>query len=110
MAMRRYMAIHTFHSEQTKRAVMKWAAENKATQREFMAGQVFDKCRTLATWLGNDDFFFCHWEAEDEQDIHNALAENGLDKFVVTACYRAHSHIDTKNLTGEIRNYPPWVD
>ena len=58
MAMRRYMAIHTFHSEETKKAMMKWAAENKATQREFMAGQVFDKCRTLATWLGNDDFFF----------------------------------------------------
>ena len=37
MAMRRYMAIHTFHSEETKKAMMKWAVENKATQKEFMA-------------------------------------------------------------------------
>ena len=51
------MAIHTFHSEETKKEMMKWAAENKAKQREFMAGQVFEKYRTLATWLGNDDFF-----------------------------------------------------
>ena len=29
MAMRRYMAIHTFHSEETKKAMMKWAAEIK---------------------------------------------------------------------------------
>ena len=80
------------------------------TDAEWSEKWTFDKCKCIATWIGNDDFFFCHWEAEDEQDIHNALAENGLDKFVVTACYRAHSHIDTKNLTGEIRNYPPWVD
>ena len=41
MAMRRYMAIHTFHSEETKKAMMKWAVENKATQKEFIAAQVF---------------------------------------------------------------------
>ena len=43
------MAIHTFHSEETKKEMMKWAAENKAKKREFMAGQVFEKCRTPAT-------------------------------------------------------------
>lgn len=60
--------------------------------------------------MGNDDFFFCHWEAEEEQDIHDALALNGLDQFCVTACYRIHSHIDTNALTGKIRSYPPWKD
>ena len=45
-----------------------------------------------------------------EQDIHDALAVNGLDQFCVTACYRIHSHIDTNALTGKIRSYPPWKD
>ena len=105
MAMRRYMAIHTFHSDKTKKAMMKWAVENKATQKEFMAGQVFEKCRTLATWLGNDDFFFCHWLAESEEDIHAVLRENGRDQLVFTACYEISIHIDDRCLTDE-RAFP----
>ena len=70
MAMKRFMAIHTYHSEEAKKAMMQWAAENTASQKEFMAAQVFDKCRTVATWIGSDDFFFCHWLAETDEDIH----------------------------------------
>ena len=105
MAMYRYMSIHTFHTEETKKAMMKWAAENKATQREFMAGQVFDKCRALATWLGNDDVFFCHWLAEIEEDIQAVLRENGKDQLVFTACYEISIHIDDRCLTDE-RAFP----
>ena len=47
MAMRRYMAIHTFNSEETKKAMMKWAVENKVTQKEFMAGQVLKSVALL---------------------------------------------------------------
>ena len=60
--------------------------------------------------MGNDDFFFWHWEAEEEQDIHNALELNGLDQVYVTARYRIHSQIDTEALKGETRSYPPWKD
>ena len=52
----------------------------------------------------------CAAESEEEQDIHYALELNGLDQFCVTACYRIHSHIDTKALTGKTRSYPPWKD
>ena len=106
-----YIAIHTYISDEIKRqSLTPPNKDDMQTDAEWSEKWTFEKCKCIATWIGNDDFFFCHREAEDEQDIHNSLAENGLDKFVVTACYRAHSHIDTKNLTGEIRNYPPWVD
>ena len=105
MAMKRFMAIHTYHSEAAKKAMMQWAAENTASQKEFMAAQVFDKCRTVATWIGSDDFFFCHWLAETDEDIHNALKENGLDELVFTACYEANIHIDRACLTDD-RAFP----
>ena len=84
---------------------MKSAAENKASQREFMAGQVFNKCRAFATWLANDDFFFCHWLAESEEDIHAVLRENGRDQLIFTACYEISIHIDDRCLTDD-RAFP----
>ena len=105
MAMKRFMAIHTYHSEAAKKAMMQWAAENTASQKEFMATQVFDKCRTVATWIGSDDFFFCHWLAETDEDIHNALGQNGMDQLVITACYETSIHIDEACVTGE-RAFP----
>ena len=99
--MKRFMAIHTYHSEEAKKAMMQWAAEHTASQKEVMAAKVFDKCRTVATWIGSDDFFFCHWLAETDEDIHNALRENGLDELVFTACYEANIHIDTACLSDE---------
>ena len=105
MAMKRFMAIHTYHSEEAKKAMMQRAAENTSSQKEFMAAQVFDKCRTVATWIGSDDFFFCHWLAETDEDIHNALRQNGMDQLVLTACYETSIHIDEASVTGE-RAFP----
>ena len=105
MALRRFMAIHTYHSEETRKAMMQWAAGNEATQKEFMAAQVFEKCRTVATWIGSDDFFFCHWLAETDEDIHKALGQNGMDQLIFTACYETSIHIDEACLTEE-RAFP----
>ena len=105
MAMRRYMAIHTFHSEKAKEAMWAMASEDNSSQKDWAKAWSFDNCRCLATWSGDDDFFFCHWLAETEEDIHNALKENQLDVFVFTACYEAHNYIDTASLSDE-RAFP----
>ena len=60
--------------------------------------------------MGNDDFFFCHWEAEEETDIHEALDYKCLSEKLLTACYRIHEHIQITNLTGRLRKYPPWKE
>ena len=49
--------------------------------------------------------FFCHWLAETEEDIHNALRDNQLYYFVFTACYEALNYIDTACLSDE-RAFP----
>ena len=111
LARKTYIAIHTYMSDDAKKQMLTTPfEEDKETDVEFQKRQTFETCKCVAVWMGNDDFFFCHWEAEEEQDIHDALALNGLDHFCVTACYRIHSHIDTNALTGKIRSYPPWKD
>ena len=37
---------------------------------------------------------FCHRLAETEDYIHNALKENGMVQFVLTACYEVPMHMD----------------
>ena len=65
-------------------------SDDPTTQKEWAAYCKFEKCRCVATWIGDDDFFFCHWLAETDEDIHNALRENGLDELVFTARYEAN--------------------
>ena len=101
MAMRRYMAIHTYHSEKTKKAMMQWATENSQTQKEYMATQTHEKCRCLATWIGSDEFFFCHWLAETDEEIHNVLRENSEDQWIFTACYEVPIYLDAAMATDE---------
>ena len=47
----------------------------------------FPKAQCLETWVGTDDFFFCHWETEIEEDIMTTLAEYGMDENLITVTY-----------------------
>ena len=105
MTMKRFMAIHTFHSDETKAALAAVTSADPTTQKAPAASSKLENCQCVATWIGDDDFFFCHWLAETDEDIHNALRENGLDELVFTACYEANIHIDTACLTND-RAFP----
>ena len=94
MTRKRYIAIHTFHSDKSKEAFYAFNAENPKTDQEMLEAWTFEKCQLAATWFSDDDFFFCHWLAESDQDIHQALTSMGLDDFVFTACYETTSYID----------------
>jgi len=47
--MTRFMAVHTFHSDQTKEAMAAVTSENPATQKEWAASWKFEKCQCVAT-------------------------------------------------------------
>ena len=111
MIRKQFLAIHTYLSDEIKKQfLMPPPREDWQTDIEWSEDWTFVNAKCLGYWVGNDDFFFCHWEAEDEQDIHDALASKGLNEFVVTACYRAHDHVHVSGLTGNHRNYGPWRD
>ena len=94
MTRKRFIAIHTFHSDKSKEAFQAMNAKDTSTEEEWFEAWTFEKCQCVATWVGDDDFFFCHWLAESDQEVHEALTSMGLDEYVFTACYQAHVHLD----------------
>ena len=73
MARKKYMAIHTFHSDEMKKAFFRGLHKSELTDFEWRDGYIFEKCQCTGTWVGDDDFFFCQWESESEEDVLKAL-------------------------------------
>ena len=59
--------------------------------------------------MGIDDFFFCHWEAETEEDIMTTLTENGMDENFITVAYPIIMHIKKNECPGR-DPYQVWAD
>ena len=65
------------------------------------------KAKCLQEWLGKEDFFFCHWEAETQDDVLEQLEDLGLDKLMQTACYEMHRFSSAFRPLDEPRQFPP---
>ena len=79
--MKHFICTHTFHSEETKKAYFE---DNKdITSGEWFASVEGEKVKCIQHWLGNQDFWFCHWIAESEDQIHEKLEAIGADKLVL---------------------------
>lgn len=102
MTRKTFMAIHTFHSSEAKQAFFGGMPESTTTDLEWAESWTFEKCKCIATWAGPDDFFFCHWEADDPQDVLDTLTEKGLDDYIFTALYKTLMHIDQNNLNNRM--------
>mgnify|MGYP003960989869 FL=1 len=68
----------------------------------------FPQAQCIATWEGTDDFFFCHWEAETEEDIMTTLTENGIDENLITVAYPIIMHINKNECSGR-DPYQVWA-
>jgi|TARA_B100001093_G_scaffold437470_1_gene436396 hypothetical protein len=106
MARKKYMAIHTFNSDEMKKAFFRGLHKSELTDFEWRDGYIFEKCQCTGTWVGDDDFFFCQWESENEEDVLKALTSKGMDKYIFTALYPIDMHIDIRNLTGKVPYEP----
>ena len=102
MAFKKFIAIHTYHSEETKKKFWSGVSDNMTTDIEWVKKWDFEKAKCSATWVGADDFFFCQWEAENPEDVLSTIAAQGFDEFIFTAMYQIDMHIDANNLTGKI--------
>ena len=102
MVRKKYMAIHTFHSDEMKKAFFRGLHKSELTDFEWRDDYIFEKCQCTGTWVGDDDFFFCQWESESEEDVLKALTSKGMDEYIFTALYPIDMHIDISNLTGKV--------
>ncbi len=80
--MKHFICTHTFHSNETKKAYFE---NNKdITSREWFASVEGYKVKCIQHWLGDQYFWFCHWIAESENQIHEKLEARGADKLFLT--------------------------
>ena len=51
--------------------------------------------------MGKDDFFFCHWYAEDEESIIDVLEKAGLNDLIVTMPSEMQRYITSDQISDE---------
>ena len=109
MARKTFLAIHTYKSELAKKNTFESLKNTVRTDYEWADRWNFPKAQCIATWVGTDDFFFCHWEAETEEDIMTTLTENGMGENLITVAYPIIMHINKNECSGR-DPYQVWAD
>ena len=116
MGKKDFIAIHTYVSEEARHNYLTPLEKRDPPQErmteeqwaEFAGSGEYAKC--LQTWCGEDDFFFCHWIAETEQQIHDQLEAFGLDDLLTTAIYETPQFVTAFRKSEEIYWRFPYED
>ena len=94
-----FMCTHAFHDGDAKQVFED--ASKGMTDRQTFELLKGEKAEMLGHWRGNEEFFFCHWYAEDEDAIFDQLEKVGFNKLMNTLpnempIYMAHDKIVDK--------------
>ncbi len=65
----------------------------KKSRDWFSATNDEDNVKCVSTWIGEHDFWFCHWTAESEELIHKKLEDLKGDKLFYTLAQEMKSFI-----------------
>ena len=114
---RHFFVVHTFVSEEARREYLtppekREPPEPRTTELQWAVQAVGEYAQCMQTWVGNDDFLYCHWVAESEEDVYKQLHAFDLEEKVVNSratemqqfmsAYRASDEI--------MRQYPSESD
>ena len=96
-----FMCTHAFHNDDAKKAFEDAAFDMTDRQTfELLKGE---KAEMLGHWRGDEEFFFCHWYAEDEDAIFDQLEKVGFNELMNTLpnempIYMAHDKLTDKTV------------
>ena len=82
MTKKHFMCTHTFVSQEAAKQFL--SATLELTDRQIFEGLKTEKAEMLAHWRGEEEFFFCHWYAETDDDIFAALEAAGFNDLMHT--------------------------
>ena len=87
---RHFFVVHTFVSEEARREYLtppekREPPEPRSTELQWAVQSVGEYAQCMQTWVGNDDFFYCHWVAESEEDVYKQLHAFELEEKVVNS-------------------------
>jgi UDP-N-acetylglucosamine enolpyruvyl transferase len=91
------IAVHTFIDDERKAQFFE-VAPHMATDDVLIKSE---NANAMQSWISkNEDFFFCHRVAKDEDDILQVLEERDYEKSFQTVCYELPGFIS--RYTGEL--------
>ena len=104
MARKHFMCTHTFVSQEAAKHFLDATLE--LTDRQIFEGLKTDRAEMLAHWRGEEEFFFCHWYAETDDDIFAALEGAGFNSLMHTLPNEMQLFLSAETLTDKtIRDY-----
>ena len=87
---RHFFVVHTFVSEDARLGFLtppkkRDPPEPSTTERQWAIYATGEHAQCMQTWVGNDDFFYCHWVAESEEDVYRQLDAFELEGKVINS-------------------------
>jgi len=111
MEEKHFFVVHTFISDETRRAILtppekRNPPQKTKTEKEWGENHDGPYARCMQTWLTNEEFFYCHWVAKSEQDVHRQLEHEKLNELVNSMVEEVHEFLSVYRNTDQLRNYP----
>ncbi len=85
-----FFVVHTFISEEARKEYLtppekRNPPQKQWTEKNWAEDSIGDFAQCMQTWVGNDDFLYCHWMANSEDDVFRQLDEWELEGKVVSS-------------------------
>ena len=92
-----FLCTHTWTSDEAKEQFL--VATKDMTDRQLLEGFKTEKAELLQNWMGKEDFFYCHWYAEDEDAIFAALDLMDANSVMVSMPSEMQRYVSHEHLT-----------
>ena len=99
MNKKHFLCTHTWVSPEARDTVMEKSRE--MTDRDFFNALKTERAETLQHWMGKEDFFYCHWLAEDEDAIFESLEAAGFNDFMASLPTEMTRYITSSDISDQ---------
>ena len=107
MIKKHFMCTHTWAGENARKGFLDQS--KGMTDRQMFDAIKTEKAELLGHWLGKDDFFYCHWYAQDEEAIFEALDKLGFNDIMVSMPNEMQRVVFSNALSDEVMITPDEV-
>ena len=110
-----FVCTHTFTSDKSSKSFLT-PPENRIppierlNEKDWALASKGKFATCMQTWVGNDDFFFCHWIAESEDQIYQQLEEWGLQDLLNSLIHPMYRFMSAYRNTDELEQFPQTCD
>ena len=92
-----FLCTHTWATADAREQFLKDTKD--VTDRQMFEGFKTEKAELLQNWMGKEDFFYCHWYAEDEDAIFAALDQMGANAIMVSMPSEMQRYVSSDSFT-----------